>query len=106
MIDWDAAVLGPCEAVFGESVTYRPINAAEFVTTGIFDEAYREVDIAGGMGVTTESPVLGIRMSQFSIPPMQGDQLTIDRTGKTYAVREVRSDSHGSARLMLNQVNP
>jgi hypothetical protein len=73
-----------------------------FQIAGVFDEAYREVDPAAGMALTTETPVLGVRLSQFPLPPLQGDALTIVRTGETYLVKEVRPDSHGYAKLLLN----
>jgi predicted permease len=106
VIDWDKNVLAPLENVFGEPVQYTPAVGTAFQVTGIFDEAYKEVDLAGGMGVTTVMPVVGVRLSQFSNLPKQGDQLTILRTAATYAVKEVRPDSHGSVLLMLNYVSP
>lgn len=106
MIDWDKNVLAPLENVFGEPVQYLPAVGAAFSITGIFAEAYKEVDLAGGMGVTTVTPVVGIRLSQFPNLPTQGDQLTILRTTSTYVVKEVRPDSHGSVLLMLNYLSP
>ena len=43
-----------------------------------------------------------MQLSQFVVPPLQDDVLTILRTGRTYWVNEVRDDGHGSARLLLN----
>lgn len=106
MIDWDAHVLAPLEGVFGEAVTYTPAVGLPFQISGVFDEAYREVELAGGLGMTSEMPVLGVRLSQFSVAPKQGDQLTIQRTAATYAVKEVRQDGHGAAKLMLNYLAP
>jgi hypothetical protein len=105
MVDWDALVLGPLEQAFGEPVTFIPASGDRpFGGWGIFDEAYREVDIAGGQAVTTECPVLGIRISAFQSPmqamPQQDDRLSI--RGATYVIREVRLDSHGGAKLLLN----
>lgn len=105
-IDWDKNVLAPCEAVFGEALQYMPAAGTAFQVTGIFDEAHREVDLAGGMGVTTTSPVAGVRLSQFPVPPKQGDTLTRLANSTTYAVKEVRPDSHGGAKLMLNYLSP
>jgi predicted permease len=106
MIDWDANVLAPLEAVFGEPVLYLPAAGASFQVSGVFDEAYRELDLAGGIASTTDMPVLGVRLSQFPVAPKQGDSLTVLRTSATYAVKEVRPDSHGAARLMLNYLSP
>lgn len=106
MIDWDSKVLAPLENVFGELVQFTPAAGAGFQVTGVFDEAYKEIDLAGGMGVTSVMPVLGVRLSQFPSPPLQGDQLTILRTAATYVVKEVRPDSHGSILLKLNYLSP
>lgn len=106
MIDWDKNVLAALENVFGEPVQYMPAVGAPFPITGIFDEAYKEVDLAGGMGANSVMPVLGVRLSQFSNPPLQGDQLTILRTGGTYIVKKPEPDSHGSILLKLNYLGP
>lgn len=105
MVDWDALVLAPLQAVFGEPVTFIPASGdAPFVGAGVFDEAYRQIDLAGGEAVTTECPVLGVRLSAFQSPmqavPQQGDKLSI--RGATYMIREVQKDSHGGAKLLLN----
>ncbi|MDA8230152.1 MAG: hypothetical protein M0006_02315 [Magnetospirillum sp.] len=106
-IDWDTAVIGPCMDVFGEPVTYAPAAGGMFVVTGVFDEAYREIDsiTADGVPLTGEMPVLGVQLSQFAQPPVQVDQLTVQRTGITYVVKEVRLDGHGGAKLMLGYLS-
>jgi hypothetical protein len=103
MVDWDSLVLAPLQSVFGEPVTFLPAIGQPIAVSGIFDEAYREVDLAGGMAVTTESPVLGIRISDFPVLPLQGDQVTVPSRAKTYIVREVQLDGHGAAKLLLNE---
>jgi len=104
-IDWDKAVLGPVMGVFGELVHYAPAAGQPFdIADAVFDEAYREVVVEDGIPVSSVTPVLGVRLAAFLTPPAQDDALTIDRTGTTYVVREVRPDSHGEAKLMLNWV--
>ncbi len=105
MVDWDSLVLGPLQGVFGEPVTHLPATGEPQAGSGIFAEAYREVDLAGGMAVTTESPVLGIRTSDFPVPPLQGDQVIVPRIGKTFVIREVQLDGHGAAKLLLNEAS-
>lgn len=98
-----AGLTAPCADAFGEPVTYSPATGGSFSVPGIFDEAYREVTLAGdGSALTTAMPVLGVRLADFTDPPLQGDQLTIVRTGETYVVKEVRVDGHGWAQLLLN----
>lgn len=109
MIDFDALVLTPLvEKIFGESVLYAPalVGASSFAIQGVYDAEYKEVDPAGEMGVTTYMPVLGVRSKAFvdlAQPlPLQGDKLTIVRTGEKYIVKEVQPDSHGHLLLKLN----
>lgn len=101
MVDWDAQVLAPLHAVFGEPVTFIPAVGSPIAAVGIFDEAYRQIDIADGQAVTTECPVLGIRVSAFQPLPKQGDQVNV--RGTAYTIREVQLDSHGGAKLLLNE---
>lgn len=102
MIDWDKVVVGPVTGVFGESVHFMPATTRPVDITGVYDAAYVEVDVAGGMGMTSARPVLGVQLSEFLTLPLQGDRLTIIRTGETFVVKEVRDDGHGAAKLMLN----
>jgi hypothetical protein len=103
MVDWDAILIGPVDGIFGEPATYFPATGGSWAITGIFDEAYVEVALAGGMGVTSARPVIGVQLSQFLFYiPQQGDTLTIARTGETFIVKEVRDDGHGAAQLLLN----
>lgn len=113
MIDWDVLVIGPCMTAFGEAVAYVG-TAGACTITGIFDEAYVEIAPLGrgdgfaesqGWGspgaITTESPVLGVQLSQFPSPPAQGDTATI--RGHGYVVKDVRLDGRGAAKLLLNE---
>jgi hypothetical protein len=103
VIDWDTDVLAAEHGVFGQPVTYMPAaGGASFIVTGVFDEAYKELDLAGGTATTTETPVLGVRASEFPAPPVQGDTLLIQSLGETFIVNDVRSDGHGEIKLMLN----
>lgn len=103
MIDWDLVVLGPLEKVFGEPITYVPKIGAAISITGIFDEAYRELEPAGGSAFTTETPMLGIRLKEVP-SPKQGDQFIVPRLGLRYVVKDVRLDSHGCAKLPANEM--
>ena len=104
MIDWDAVLLGPVQEVFGELVMYLPAVGSSFPITGVYDDAYRSVDLSG-MGVTSDMPVVGVRLAEFPSLPRQGDQLTVQRTGATFDVKEVQPDGHGWAMLKLNLVS-
>jgi hypothetical protein len=105
-IDWATKVVGKVMKVFGEPVTFRPAAGGSFTINGVFDGAYREVVVEDGNFPTSGTfPVLGVSLADFTTPPLQNDQLMIVRTGISYIVREVRDDSHGHARLNLNELS-
>lgn len=104
-IDWDKNVLAPVMGVFGEPVTYMPATGSPFSITGVFDEAYTSVVMQeGGVPMTTESPLLGVRVAEFpqGRPPRKGDLLSIASVNSVFTVKDVRFDGHGEAKLMLS----
>jgi len=107
MIDWDKAVNGPVMGVFGEPALFQPVTGTPFGIYGTFHEAYKSVDLAGGMGITSEMPALGVQLSEFLVHPLQKDRVVITATaqhgGGTYAVKEVQPNGVGAALLLLNR---
>jgi len=115
MIDWDSLVLGPLETIFGEGeqpagkVMFYPVGGTGYAIDGVFDAAYREVEMIDPMvGITSTQPVLGVRLSTFRVPPRvpptQDDEVYIPSVAKRYLVIDVRPDSHGWAKLMLSEM--
>lgn len=105
-IDWDANVLQPLEAEFAEAVNYTTAaGVAISGILGVFDAAYRDVDLSDPLGTTTITPVLGVRLALFTADPAQDDTVQIPSVNTTYVVREVRKDGHGWAKLMLGKVS-
>lgn len=115
MIDWDSLVLAPLEGIFGEvapdakPIMFQPADgSAAYPIDGVFDAAWRDLEVVDPLGATGTLPVLGVRLSRWVAlgkrEPQQDDQLTIPRTGKTYIVKEVRPDSHGGAKLLLGEM--
>jgi len=107
MIDWDKQVISPLQSVFGEETTYTPAGGAPFAITGVFDRAFRKKAIFddGSISVQTTSPVLGVRLLDFAISPVQNDRVFIPSVNTTFVVREIHSDGHGWAKLVLNKVS-
>lgn len=111
MIDWDDLVIGPALDVFGQAVTYRPANGAAMSITAVFDREFLDYDadsdaarMVGAPGnISATRPVLGVRLSDFLTAPAQNDTLTVSGLG-SFKVMEVRSDSHGWAKLLLNNL--
>jgi hypothetical protein len=114
-IDWDAVVLSPVMAIFGEGsgdVTYYPlatIGSAGFgLADAVFDEAHTVTLMDGDQPVSTVMPCLGVRQALFADyagEPTQGAQVRI--TGKgLYVVRDPQPDGHGHVLLLLNLMVP
>lgn len=114
-IDWDAEVLDPVMAVFGEGDPASPGTWPLFLprsgnpfrlSHAVFDAEYLDAETTPGddTGQTSRRPVLGVRTALFTAQglwPRQNDRVTIPSTGKTYLVRDVQPDGHGHAKLML-----
>ena len=110
-LDWDELVLAPVMAVFGDAVTYRPVNAPAFtISDAVYDSQYTYVLHGGGPNgedVTTTSPMLGVRAAVCP-NPAQDDQVFIGTfnglpVNTTFVVKDVRPDSHGHTILLLGQ---
>ncbi|WP_175950375.1 hypothetical protein [Burkholderia sp. BCC0405] len=108
MIEWDALLLAPIEAIFAQSATYTTRAGVAYPLSGVFDEAVTDVDVTSSPPVTTVHPVFGYRVIALPVPAHQGDTLTIlaapgaPLTDTTYVIREVRIDGHGWGLLLLN----
>jgi len=107
MIDWGAKVLGPSNQVFGQPATLRQGGVSQDFT-GIFDEAYADVDVIDGMPVTSTRPCMGVALADLPFAPAQGATLFVPAAlgaplvDTTYVVKKVQKDGHGAARLLLN----
>lgn len=105
-IDWDANVLQPLEDVYAEPVIYTSAAGIPLPgIVGVFDAAYRDVDLSDPLGTTSIVPVLGVRLALFvDQDPAQDDIVQVPSVGLTYVVRQIRKDGHGWAKLMLGRV--
>lgn len=101
-IDWDKAVLGPTIGVFGEPAQYLPAAGGSFAISGVYDEAYKDVQQLDPLSANETMPVLGVRLASLPAEPQQGDQVRVPSVGKLFYVKDVRPDGHGWAKLMLS----
>ncbi|GBR39692.1 hypothetical protein AA101099_1777 [Neoasaia chiangmaiensis NBRC 101099] len=111
-LDWDKLVIGPCQQIFSDDpIQWQSSLLGGLIPiSGIFDEGFLALQPLGGeedgltpVHVSSAKPIVGIQLSQFvqyGVEPQQGDILIIRK--QTYRIQEVRSDSHGSATLILN----
>jgi hypothetical protein len=83
---------------FGEVVVYTPVSTGVPETIEApFDDKWQLVDIVGSQPVITTVPMLGVKLSDLSLPPRKDDTFTV--RGTAYRVRKVELDGQGAARL-------
>ena len=109
---FDALVLAECVAAFGEAAQgypvpqYTPAVGAPFAIDGIFDAGFAEVQQLDGPPIASAHPTFGTRVSQVPAGVTLAQADTVVIRGTNYQVREVRPDSHGGVRLLLNIAPP
>jgi hypothetical protein len=104
VIDFDALVLAPAMAAFGQDVTWYPAQAAPVQLTGpmagVFDDRYVERKFQDGVEVVETKPVLNARTVAF--PPAQPAQYDVFGIGGIlYAATAVEPDGFGNVKISL-----
>ncbi|MCH7381375.1 head-tail joining protein [Acinetobacter higginsii] len=110
-VDWQSKVLSPLMAAFGQPIIYSPVKGRyqnRYELTGIFDEAFTDINIVDGMTVTSISPCIGLNLRDLPVEPCQKDQILVKASfgaplkDTWYIVKKVMPDGHGGCRLLLN----
>ncbi|MPW44746.1 head-tail joining protein [Acinetobacter guerrae] len=110
-VDWQNKVLSPLVGVFGQPITYFSVKdkyKVEYLLSGIFDEAYTDINIVDGLTVTSVSPCVGINLVDLPVEPRQKDKILVQASfgaplvDTLYIVKKVMLDGHGGCRLLLN----
>jgi hypothetical protein len=106
MIDFSATALRAGMDAFARAVTVQPVRsqpgAPAYLARGVFAAPHLQIDgIAIEAGVSSASPTLGIRLSEFPEPPGQGDRIVIGPA--TWEVADVTPDGEGGATLVLTE---
>ena len=99
------SILGISMTVFGTPFTFTPNGGQPENLTGVFDDEHEEVDldVTGDAALSTHSPRIGVRISDFSIPPGRGDR--IERSNISYEIFDVQRDGQGGTVLILHEVD-
>ena len=94
------SLLGSTMAAFGREVFYLRNGETEAESIqAIFDSAHQSIEFQDGIEYSTLKPILGVRLSDFAIPPAADDSVTIDSV--VYEVLDVQKDGQGGATLTL-----
>lgn len=96
-------LLGHATNVLGEFVEYCPVNGSPIKIRAIFDNEWEQVDPDTERVVSSQSPILGIRLIDLKSPPKVQDLVTILDSGDKYKVIDIREDGQGGASLFLHR---
>lgn len=91
------AVVGLCNDVFGDDITYTPNGESAVVIKAVFNNA-AYVDIEG---VVSLKPILKIDLNDLDNAPAKGDRVAIEDV--EYRVMESRPDGFGGSTLILQK---
>ena len=90
------AVVGLCNSVLGDDVTYTPSGGSAVSIKGVFNNEGVEVE-----NTIILQPVVRIVLADLLADPGKGDTVTIE--GTTYRVMESRKDAYGGSTLILQE---
>jgi hypothetical protein len=107
-IDFDALVLDPCMATFAKDVTITPFKsqpgAPSYAARGIWEAPEIDVPLEDGTVLSSNTIRLGVRLSEFTVPPVTGDKVTVD--GQSYLIDDPDDDGQGGSKWTLKKVLP
>ncbi|MBX6382083.1 MAG: hypothetical protein IRZ07_03780 [Microbispora sp.] len=102
-VDWDALVLAPCMAAFGEPVSISwDGGAALTIPDAVFDRQHVEIQFPDGRApLSGWHPVLGIRAAALpdGVSPRQLDRVVV--RDEEFQVVDVQPDGAGHILLIL-----
>lgn len=103
MIDFDALVLLPAQTTFGVAIIVTPTasqpGVAAYAARGVFEALPQIVLLEGGEELATTRRTLSIRVSEYPIPPRQGDSVMVGT--ENYLIDSATIDGQGGAELSL-----
>ncbi len=94
-------ILGHTTRILGEKIKYTFKKGGDVQIDAIFDQEWEQVDPDTEQVVSTNQPVLGVRLSDLKDEPKIGDEILILRDNKKYVVQDTREDGQGGVSLFL-----
>lgn len=101
-------VLSACQSAFGDPVIYSPAGGSPvpFAMTGIFDDNHQTVDPGTMTEVTSEHPILGVKVIDIVTgagrKPVSGD--TVNVKGRDFKIVDFQQTIDGQdATLVLHE---
>jgi hypothetical protein len=94
-------ILGHATRILGEKIEYRFKGGGSKVIDSIFDNEWEQVDPDTERVISTNQPILGIRLKDLERAPKNGDEVLIIRDNLVYIVQDTREDGQGGVSLFL-----
>lgn len=93
-------------AVFGQPITVTPVKSQPsqpaYAATGVYASKPVTIQLEGSDDFhQANQPTLGIRLADYTVPPVQGDTIALPQG--TFTVFNVVLDGQGGADLVLRQ---
>jgi len=113
--DFDRLVLRPALHAFGKPITVTPTksqpnNPLPYPACGIWEEQHVDIPLMDGGVLSSNSLVLGIRLHEFAVIPVQGDFVAISDTRcwraeliGNYIIDDYKPDGQGGAKIVLKR---
>lgn len=100
-------MLGTCVDTFEHVVTILPLKsigpgAPSYEARGIYRQQEVDVQTEDGAVMPSDIKTLDIRLSEFAVVPLRGDEVTFD--GVTFLVDDSGDDGQGAGKLVLKEV--
>ena len=121
-VDWDALLVSPGQDIFSQVITVIPTVSipanpvVPYTGRGVWSSSVTEVLLDDGTRVTTRTLSISIRVSEYTVVPVQGDTVSLvsDSTsffsgialGMTvsFLIDDCRFHGDGSMTLILKRV--
>jgi hypothetical protein len=100
--DLFGCALGTLTTCLGETVTYKPCRGGSVEIEAVFDRTYVSVDPETEQVISTNEPMLGVRLSDLPFKPQKNDRVLI--CGETFKVIDSQEDGQGGASLLMHRV--
>ena len=86
----------------GEQVVYFPCRGGSVEIDAVFDRSYVSVDPETEQVISTNEPMLGVRLADLPFKPQKNDSVLI--CGEKFKVIDSQEDGQGGASLLLHRV--
>lgn len=87
----------------GEDATYYPCKGASVAVRVVFDNEYEIVDPDTETVISSNAPVILVRLSDYPGPIKENDRF--EMSGVKYKVWSIQEDGQGGARVTLHKLS-